>query len=187
DFLRGAERNVDRIVFFVLTKEAGLAFLEYADDFEVVTAHAYLRACDLVVTRKQRVSSVHADDHHVRALLIVGFSDEASFPERDIRYVCVVWRNALRVTPTIIATLISDVVVERSTTVTNIRRDVRDFFDRGRLSLDRFSVRDCERLSEALGTILARAWSSGEMERVDVVRSILFDHRDDILTQAGEQ
>ncbi len=62
-----------------------------------------------------------------------------------------------------------------------------DLFDRGRLCLDSFCVGDCERFSEALGTILARAWSSGEMERVDVVRSILFDHRDDVLTQAREQ
>src|SRR6185369_4758114 len=44
DLLRGAERNVDRVIFVVLAEESGLTFLEDADDFEVVTTHAHLRA-----------------------------------------------------------------------------------------------------------------------------------------------
>ena len=47
DFLRGAERNENGVVFLVLTKEAGLSFLQHADDFEVVSAHSHLRAGDL--------------------------------------------------------------------------------------------------------------------------------------------
>ena len=64
---------------------------------------------------------------------------------------------------------------------------MRNIFDSGRLRLDRFRVGNCEWFSQAFGTVFTGAWPSGEMERVDVVRSILFNHRDDVLTQTGQQ
>src|SRR5215213_2267621 len=91
NLLRGAEGNVDRVIFFVLTEEPRLALLKYADNFKVVTTHAHLRARNLVVTREKRFRCVYADHHHVRALRIVGLTDEAAFLERNVRDVSVVW------------------------------------------------------------------------------------------------
>ena len=64
---------------------------------------------------------------------------------------------------------------------------MRVVIDSGSLRFDRFRIGDCQRLSQAFGTIFTRAWSSREMERVNVVRSILFDHRDDVLTQTRQE
>src|SRR4029079_113586 len=112
DLLRGAKRNVDRVVFFVLAEEPGFAFLQQTDDFEIVTPHAHLRAGDRVVTGEERFSGVHADNHDVRTLLVVRVGNEAPFFKRNIRDVGVVWRNSRRVSPTVVASLVSDVVIE---------------------------------------------------------------------------
>src|SRR5262249_1124950 len=58
---------------------------------------------------------------------------------------------------------------------------------RARLRLNGFGVGESQWFSQALRTIFPGAWSSREVKSVDVVRAILFDHRDDVLPQAGEQ
>src|SRR6266545_2419048 len=79
DLLRRAKGNEDGVVFFVFTEEACLPLFQDTDNFKVVTAHAHLCAGDLVLTRKERISGVDANDHHIRALLIVVVGYETSF------------------------------------------------------------------------------------------------------------
>ena len=120
-------------------------------------------------------------------MLIVRVADEAPFPQTDVRDVRVIWRNALRVSPTIIVSLVRDVVVKRTTAVADVWRDVGHVFNRARLRLDCFGVRDGQRFAQTFRTIFTRAGSGREMKSVDVVRAIFFNHGNDVLSQAGEQ
>src|SRR5207244_8132447 len=60
-FLSGAKWNKDGIVFLILAKEASLSLFEHSHYLEVVTAHAYLRAGNLILTGEKSVCRINAD------------------------------------------------------------------------------------------------------------------------------
>jgi hypothetical protein len=48
-----------------------------------------------LLTRKQRIGSIDADYHHIRSLLVIQLTYEATFSESDVANVCVVRRDTL--------------------------------------------------------------------------------------------
>src|SRR6185436_15058751 len=118
------------IVFFVFAKESGFSFLEHAYDFKVDPTHAHLRSRDLLVLAgKESVGGVDTDDHYIGALLIVVFSNEPTFPNHNVGDAGVVGRNTLSVSPTIVVTLVRNVVVKRAAAVADVRGHVAYFLN----------------------------------------------------------
>ena len=82
--------------------------------------------------------------------------------------------------------LIGDVVVERAAVVANVGRAHCDVFDGVGLRFDCVRIGYSQGFAQTLRAVCSHSWSGGEVKRVDVVRAVLFDNRDDALAHAGK-
>src|SRR5262249_42927851 len=133
-----------------------------------------------------RIRSINSNYHYVGACHVVLVCNEATLFQRNVYDVRVVRRDALSVTPPIILSLVSYVVVERPAAVTNIRSHDGQIFNGRSLSLDRFSVFNNEWFSQTLRAIRVGSWPSREVKSVNVTCAVLLNNRDDALTHTGQ-
>src|SRR5262245_25120595 len=181
-FAAGLERDEDRVVLFVFAEEGVLALLKHADDFKGAPIQLDLFAGHAGLIREERFDDVDADDHHVAAMQVVNLRDETPLLQRDVGDSGVTRRNALQ-----IALLVGPPAAFDRAVETPEEEDVRHVFDRAGLLADRFGVFGSERLAHVLAAVaLADPRAGGEVEGVDVVRAVIFDHRDDDAAQAGK-
>src|SRR5262249_30083857 len=154
DLLRGAQRNENGVIFFVLAKEAGFPFFQHADNLEVVTAHPDFGAGDPAgLSREQSFGRVDSDDHDVATPFVVRFSNETAFAHHYVCDVQVIWRHALSVAPAIVVTLVSDVGVERAALVTDVRGGDSQILNRRGVLFDRIGGGNGQRFTHPFRSI----------------------------------
>src|SRR5262245_15055151 len=181
-FAAGLERDEDRVVLFALSEEGVLALLQHANYLKRAAEQLNLFAGHAGLIREERFDDVDADDHHVAAMQVVNLRDETPLLQRDVGDSGVTRRNALQIALLVGSPAAFDRAVE-----TPEEEDVRHVFDRAGLLADRFGVLGSERLAHVLAAVaLADPRAGGQVEGVDVVRAVIFDHRDDDAAQAGQ-
>src|SRR5439155_12616209 len=81
DLTQCSKRNVDRVIFIVLSQKRALSLLQNPDDFERVIAHLHLRADRAFVIPEQSVGDADSNHHGATPMLVVEVANESAIAD----------------------------------------------------------------------------------------------------------